>query len=153
MTPIEKLMSTHPNIKYTFRDDFPPKLGGLTYDNEIMINKNRPASDQYQILLEELAHLETSVGDITKESTPSERQQENYARSLALEKAVTLDGLIYCFNDGLWELSEMAEYFNVSGDFILKALDHYRTKRGLIFKYHGYLFDLRRNVNLTKLEP
>lgn len=152
MTPIEELMSLHPNIKYSFRDDFPPKLGGLTYHNEIMINKNRPMSDQYQILLEELAHHETGVGDITKEATASDRQQENYARSLALENAVTLDGLIYCFNHGLWELSEMAEYFNVSGKFVLKALDHYRTKKGLIFRYKDYLFDLRRNVNLTKIE-
>lgn len=151
MTPIERLMDENPNLKFSFRGDFPPKLGGLTIDDKIYINKNKSNVDQYQILLEELAHHETSYGDIVKEETWDERQQEHYARTLALERAVTLDGLIYCFTNGLWNLEEMADYFNVTGKFVLEALDNYRAKKGILFKYHGYLFDLRRNVNLTKI--
>lgn len=151
MTPMEKLMSQYPAVKFTFRDNFPTKLSGLTYGSEIFINKNKPAVTQYEVMFEEIAHYETGCGNIVNQRTRDERQQEQHARSLAFEHAVPLDGLIYCSTHDLWSVDEMVDYFNVSAEFLLKALDNYTIKKGPVFTYHGYLFDLLHNFTVSKI--
>lgn len=79
MNKIEKLMAEFPKFDYEFAP-LKIKLGGLALGNEITINSNRSREKQYQWLLEELGHLETSVGDITDYSSPQDMKQEVQAR-------------------------------------------------------------------------
>ncbi|KRK49009.1 ImmA/IrrE family metallo-endopeptidase [Secundilactobacillus kimchicus] len=150
MTPFEKLISQHPKLKFKMKP-MPGGLSGLTLGDEIYINPNRSSVTQYEVLLEELAHHATTVGDITAQDTQDKVKQELYARSVAHQEAVPLDGLINCFEEQLWAVDEMAEYFNVSPKYLLEAIDNYRSKNGELFKYNGYYFDLTHGVNITKI--
>lgn len=150
MTPIEKLMDQNRDLKFKLQA-MPKGLSGLTIGREIYIDKEKSETTQYEVMLEELAHVAKTVGDITKQDTTEKVKQERLARSIAYQEAVPLDRLIECFNEQPWSVDEMAEYFGVSQKFLLEALENYRDKRGLFFEYHGYYFDLRQGLNITKI--
>ncbi|MCT3429426.1 toxin [Limosilactobacillus fermentum] len=152
MTKFEELMASHPHLNVEVSSSLPAKLGGLTIGHTIYINYDRGARERYELLQEEIAHYDTSVGNITAEDTLDKRKQEKKARSLAKERAVTLDGLIHCFYTGLWGPEEVADYFGVTEKFLFSALEHYRDKYGVIFRYNGYYFDFRRAINITKIK-
>lgn len=150
MTPFEKLTAQHPEITFTMKD-MPDGLSGLTLGDEIFINSNRNSVTKYEVLLEELAHHATTVGDITAQDSHDKVKQEKYARSIAHQEAVPLDGLITCFEEQLWTVDEMAEYFNVSAKYLLEAIEIYRGKFGQLFKYKDCWFDLSHGVNISRI--
>ena len=122
--------------------------GGCCIGNDVYINSSLSQPEQYQTLQEEVAHYDYTVGDIVKEATHSDRQQEKLARSVAMERTVPLDGLIYCYQHNLWQPDEMADYFGITVEYLYRALDNYRVKRGLKFEYNGYQFDLTNGLKL-----
>jgi hypothetical protein len=151
MTNFENLIANHSQLNVVVSHCLPTKLGGLTIGHTILINHYREQREQYELLQEEIAHYDTSVGDITAENTLDKRKQEKKARSLAMERAVTLDGLIHCFYSGLWGPDEVADYFGVTEKYLFDALNHYRDKYGLIFRHGNYYFDLRQAINITQI--
>lgn len=150
MYAYEKLASQYPNINIIYRS-MPPHLPGLYLSGNIYLSKDISDTEKYEILQEEIAHYDTTVGDIVKEDTTDSRKQEHKARSLAMTRAVSLDKLIYCHNHGLWELDEIADYCNVDVEYLTDAINNYRVKCGLTFAYKGYRFDLRKNVKIEKI--
>lgn len=152
MTKFEELLASHPYLNVEISSDLPAKLGGLTIGHTIYINYERGTRERYELLQEEIAHYDTTVGNIVEEDTREKRKQEKKARSLAMERAVTLDGLVHCFYSGLWGPDEVADYFGVTERYLFGALNHYRDKYGLIFRHGSYYFDLRRAINITKIK-
>lgn len=65
-------------------------------------------------------------------------------------RAVTLDGLIYCCEHNLWTSEDIADYFGVTEEYLYQAIINYRTKYGQSFKHHGYWFDLRQTLSISK---
>lgn len=153
MDRIESLMAEHENINYTFTSELPKHLSGLVYEDnqEIFINNQNEKNVQYTTLLEELAHYETGSGEIIDQDSIEKRQQENLARSIAFTEAVPLTGLINCFFKGIWSAPEIADYFDITTDFLMKAIENYRSKFGLVFQYNEYIFDLNKCVNITRI--
>lgn len=147
----EKLEHSYPNLSVELRKDMPDGLGGCIVNGHISINYFRSIRERYEILQEEVAHYDTSVGNITDYHDVQNMKQEKLARSVAMERTVTLDGLIHCFYNGLWSVNEVADYFGVTNQYVIKAIENYRVKRGLIFKYKNYYFDFRRTINITKI--
>lgn len=150
MNHFERLENSRPdiNVKYAL---YPSKhWGGCCIGNNVYINSYLSAPEQYQTLQEEVAHFDYTVGDIVKENDRSDRQQEKQARSIAMERTVTLDGIIYCYQHSLWEPEEMADYFGVTIKYLYSAIDNYREKNGLIFNYKNYKFNLTNGIILTR---
>lgn len=143
-------MASRPEIKIKLLS-MPEGLPGYISGNHIYLDSNEDSRGQYEVLLEEIAHYDTTVGDISAQETPSDWSQERQARSIAFEKAVPLDGLIYCMENFVNSLSEVADYFNVTEKFLLEAVDNYRSKLGVIFKHKNYLFDLSKGVQISKI--
>ena len=83
-----------------------------------------------QYLAEELGHFETSSGDILDQSDPLNRKQEQLARLRAYDIMINLDGLIRCYERGCRNLYEMAEYLEVTEEFLKDALQRYREHYG-----------------------
>lgn len=79
-------------------------------------------------------------------------KQEALARSRAMERTVTLDGLIHCYFNHAWSLEEVADYFGVTEKYVQQAIQNYRNKYGLVFRYNGYYFDLRKAINISKVK-
>ena len=150
MYPYEQLASEYPWIPINYRP-MPHHLPGLTMYGVIYLDRHATAVKKYETLQEEIAHYDTTVGDIATVDTKDSRKQEKKARSLAMERAVPLDDLIFCYNHGIWDPEDIADYCNVDVDYLHKALDSYREKRGLIFNYKNYRFDLRNGIHIFKL--
>ena len=135
----EQLETMAEGIPIIYVNDAPKGFKGAYKDGAIFLNFNMPIHEKKEVLAEELGHHFTSVGDITDYKTINNRKQELKARRYGCELIITLDGLIECWQQHMRSVFEMAEYFNVSPQYILKAINHYRMKYGLSTFYDGYL--------------
>lgn len=149
MDPFEQLENSRPDINVKCVIYPSNHWGGCCINNDVYINNYLSVPERYQTLQEEFAHHDYTVGDIVKEANHSDRQQEKLARSIAMERAIPLDGLIYCYQHELWEPAEIADYFNVTVHYLYNALQNYRNKRGLKFNYNDYNFDLTNGIKIS----
>jgi len=107
------------------------RIKGLYGDNVIWINKNIENSvEKACVLAEELGHYHTTTGDILDQSNILNVKQEKRARRWAYERLVTLDNLIDSFRKGCRSRYEIAEYLNVTEEFLEDSLCFYREKYG-----------------------
>ena len=147
MYPYEALASKYPHINVLYKV-MPAHLPGLTINNDVYLSEHESNVRKYEVLQEEIAHYETTVGNIVAGDTRDKRKQENKARSIAMERAVKLDDLIYCYFHHIWTSEEIADYCNVEVKYLYKAIDNYRTKYGPVFKYKKYLIDMRNSIKI-----
>jgi Zn-dependent peptidase ImmA (M78 family) len=104
-------------------------IKGLYADNIIAINKNiNTTAERICVLAEELGHYFTSVGDILNLKIESNRKQEIRAKNWAIQKLVPFDELVYAHQQGYVNVYELAEYFDVTEDFMKEAVLFYQRK-------------------------
>lgn len=151
MYPYEKLASKYTQLNILYKV-MPDHLPGLTIANDVYISETESNTRKYEVLQEEIAHYETTVGDITAGDTRDKRKQENKARSIAMARTVTLDDLIYCYYHNLWSPDELADYCNVEVEYLYKAIENYRIKYGEVFHYKQYIIDMNNNINIKKIQ-
>ena len=82
------------------------------------------------VLAEELGHYFTSVGEILDQSTSAACRQERQARLWAYNNRVGLSGIVRGHQHHCQNLNDLAEFLDVSEEFLLEALDCYREKYG-----------------------
>src|SRR5690606_8317379 len=90
------------------------------------------------ILAEELGHYYTSAGDITDQKDIRNRKQELQARSWAYNRLVPLSKIVQAHHEGIRNRHELAEYLNVTEEFIEEALKRYQYKYGLSKQIGNY---------------
>lgn len=151
MNNFEALVASRPQLNIVISKEMPKSLGGLTFIRDIYINHDRSDREKYEILQEEFAHYDYTVGDISSYSSEADKKQEALARSKAMERTVTLKGLIHCYFNHAWSLEEVADYFGVTEKYVQEAIQNYRNKYGLVFLYGSYYFDLRNAINISKI--
>ena len=151
MNNFEALAASRPQLNIIISKKLPKFLGGLTFIRDIYINHNLTEREKYEVLQEEFAHYDYTVGDIASGDSEADKKQEALARSKAMERTVTLDGLIHCYFSHAWSLEEVADYFGVTEKYVQQAIQNYRNKYGLVFQYNGYYFDLRSAINISKI--
>lgn len=83
------------------------------------------------ILAEELGHYYTTTGNILDQSVVMNRKQEHRARLWAYDKMIGLNGLISAAKAGCQSQYEIAEYLEITEEFLSEALAVYRQKYGL----------------------
>lgn len=115
-------------VPYHFKSK---RIKGLYSDNVIGINKNiKTEKEKACVLAEELGHYHTSSGDIIDLSDVRNQKQELRARSWAYDKQIGLIGIVNAHKHGCQNLYEMAEYLDVTEEFLRDALRRYREKHG-----------------------
>ena len=82
MNNFEMLVASRPQLNVIISKTMPKSLGGLTFIKDIYINKNRTEREKYEILQEEFAHYDYSVGDISSCSSEADRKQEMLLTSI-----------------------------------------------------------------------
>lgn len=108
----------------------------LKYNNgrikgtKIAIRKDMSTIEKTCVLAEELGHHYTTTGNILDQSSVSNRKQELRARLWAYNKQIGLYGIIQAYKRRCQNLAEMAEYLDVTEEFLRDALDRYRSKYG-----------------------
>lgn len=110
----------------------------LKYNNgrikrgKVAIRKDIPTSiEKTCILAEELGHYYTSSGDILDQQDISNRKQERRARVWAYDLLIGLSGIVKAYKHGCSNLYEMADYLEVTEEFLRDALERYRQKYGI----------------------
>ena len=91
------------------------------------------------VLAEELGHYYTTVGNILDQSSVENRKQELRARLWAYNKMIGLFGIISAYERGCRSALEMAEYLNVTVEFLHDAISQYRSKYGVCVEVDNYV--------------
>ena len=142
MNAYEKLenIATENNVEiipHHFESD---RIKGLYCDSVIALsNSLKTSSEKACVLAEELGHYHTSSGDIIDTSNVQNQKQEMRARMWAYDRQVGLIGIVESFRAGCQSLSEMAEYLEVTEEFLKDALERYRQKYGIYTTIDHYI--------------
>lgn len=125
--------------------------GLITKEKDLLANKGRIKGDRIAIkrdiptlaekscvLAEELGHYYTTTGCILDQGTSENRKQKLKARMWAYDKQVGLSGLIDAFENKCETLHDMAEYLDVTEEFLIETLEAYTNKYGLSTKVGNY---------------
>lgn len=113
---------------------------GRVKGNKIAIRKDiNTSAEKACVLAEEMGHYHTSVGRILNQSDAENRKQELRAREWAYDRQVGLIGIVKSFRAGCQTLSEMAEYLEVTEEFLGDALERYRQKYGIYTTIDHYI--------------
>ena len=112
---------------------------GRISGNKIAIRSDLPSSVHKKcVLLEEVGHYETSTGNIINQSGAGNRKQERQARGWAYKRTIGLSDIIRANARRCDNLAEMADYLEVTEEFLLEALDIYKGKYGTGVCFEGY---------------
>lgn len=115
------------------------RIKGLYYNNVIALNKNLDTTaEQTCILAEELGHYFTSVGNILDQNQLQNRKLERRARAWGYQRLVPLDKLILAYKQGIRSRYELAEYLEVTEQFLADALKYYKEKYGPYYQMGDY---------------
>lgn len=136
----EKLLDyAHKNGLEVTEKFFKSKVDGLCKGNKIGISKRLSTSVAKKcVLAEELGHYFTTVGDITDQSKIENRKQERRARAWGYQKEVPLTLLLEAIDYPCLNRAELAEYLNVSEDYLMEALKYYKEKYGAYVRIKEY---------------
>ena len=115
-----------------------------TYDgrikgNNIYLRKDMTTTEKACVLAEELGHHYTTVGNILDQSKAENRKQERRARLWAYRKMFDLIDLVSAYKHGCRNRYEIAEYLEVTEEFLQDALGTYKEKYGLYAKVDQYM--------------
>lgn len=137
----EKLVDYASNLGMEIIEkSFKSSAKGLCKGNKIGISKDLESSVEKRcILAEEMAHSLYTVGNILDLTNPGNLKQELYARKKAYEFLLPLSSLIAAYENGLKACYEIAEYLEVTEEFLTEALYHYQLKYGIYAKYGKYI--------------
>lgn len=126
-------------------------MKGLYYNGNIAIHKSLTTVEKSCVLVEELGHHYTSVGDILDQSDAVNRKQELRARLWAYNKQIGLRGIIRAYEAHLTELYEVAEFLEVTPEFLSEALQCYRSKYSPYATLDNYVIFFEPCLSVAKL--
>lgn len=139
------------------QDGLTVKEKPLKYNNgrikgkRIAIRQDMNTTQKTCVLAEELGHHYTTVGNILDQTNVSNCKQEQRARMWAYNRMIGLIGIINAFNNGCRNLYEMADYLNVTEDFLQEALEGYRRKYGMYACVDNYIIYFEPHLNVVKM--
>lgn len=106
-------------------------IKGLYFDNIIVLNsKINTEVEKKCVLAEEIGHYETSSGNILAQDKIINLKQESRARRWAVDELIKVEDFIKAFDAGVRNRFELAEYLEVTEEFIELALDHFSKRHG-----------------------
>ena len=106
------------------------------------------------VLAEELGHYYTSSGNILDQTKIENRKQEYRARLYGYNLKIGLTGLIRAYESGCRNLYEMAEYLDATEEYLMEAIDCYKSKYGLCTSIDNYIiyFEPLAVIKLISIE-
>lgn len=135
----EKMLIEHDYIEVRETNVMPNDLHGLWLGDLILIKRNLSEIRKAEVLYEELAHHKLTYGNILDQSKYINRKFENYARRHGYEAALPLRIIVEAHNYSVSNLYELAEYVQLSEEYIAEILKHYKNKYGIGTHYGEYL--------------
>lgn len=124
---------------------------GRIKGNRVAIRKNMPTIEKACVLAEELGHHYTTQGDILEQATVDATKQEQRARLWAYDKMIGLQGIINAYKHGCSSLHEMADYLDITEEFLREALQRYRSKYGCFVAVDNYIIYFEPSLCVLEL--
>lgn len=124
---------------------------GRIKGNRIAIKKDLTETEKKCVLAEELGHHYTAVGDILDQSTVENRKQEMRGRILAYNKLVGLRGIVDAYLHHCQNLSDTAEYLEVTEEFLVDSITYYKTKYGIYTQIDNYIVIFEPTIAVIEL--
>lgn len=126
-----------------------------TYDGrlkgkDIYLRKDMNTTEKSCVLAEELGHYYTTVGDILDMNVPENRKQERQARLWGYNRVIGLFGLIRAYEHGCKDKYEIAEYLDVTEEYLEDCIDCYRDKYGEYKTVDNYTIYFIPNLMILK---
>lgn len=135
-------------LNYRFESN---NIKGLYCDGVIAIREDMTIPEKTCALAEELGHHETSVGNIIDMTSAANRKQEHQARLWAYNKQIGLIGLARAFEHGCQNQFEIAEYLEVTEEFLEECIECYRNKYGICKRVDNYVVYFIPQLSVMKL--
>lgn len=155
MTEYEKLLDEAKSNKVCVFENYDlseTRLKGLYCDNNIALsNELSTEPEKCCTLAEEIGHHYTTSGNILDLSQAENRKQEQQARTWAYNKLIGLMGIVDSYKAGCHNAHEMAEYLNVTEEFLIKALERYRGKYGSYATIDNYMVFFEPNLGVLEI--
>ena len=126
-------------------------MKGLYCNGNIAIHKSLTSVEKSCILAEELGHHYTTVGDILNQEDARNRKQELLARLWAYNKQIGLRGIISAYEAHLTEIHEVAEFLEVTPEFLSDALQCYRSKYSPYTTVDNYIIFFEPCLSVVKM--
>lgn len=126
---------------------------GRIRGNKILIRKDMTETQKTCVLAEELGHHYTTSGDILEQTAISAQKQESQARLWAYNKLIGLIGIVNAYKAGCQNQYEIAQYLNVSEEFLLETLQRYKSKYGLYTTLDNFIIYFEPNIAVLELSP
>ncbi|MDZ5758733.1 hypothetical protein RAK27_08715 [Carnobacterium maltaromaticum] len=140
MNRLEKIINEYSGLNFNFKNDMNDKHGAFILDKDVYVNTNRSYEQILCNVCEEIGHYETSVGDLSVLDTIEKQQQEKRARQYGYQYLVSLDELVACYKLGLTEYWEIAEFLEITPQYLWESINYYKEAHGLIFDHKGCRF-------------
>lgn len=119
---------------------FESSAKGLIYGNCIgLSNKINKSSEKSCILVEEMGHHYTGIGNILNLSDERNRKQEARGRLWAYNELIGFSGIIQGYRAGCHSSHELAEFLEVTEEFLQDAINCYREKYGIYVEVDKYI--------------
>ena len=112
---------------------------GRIKGDKIAINSKLNETEKKCVMAEELGHYYTGAGDILDQSSASNRKQELHGRIYAYNKLIGLMGIVRAHKNHCNNLSDTAEYLDVTEEFLADALNYYKAKYGKGVNIDNYM--------------
>jgi hypothetical protein len=99
-------------------------------------------SEICSIVAEELGHYHTSCGDLLTDKKTDKTiiaKQENKAKRWAVKHLVPLERLVKAFESGSKNFYEMAEFLEITEEFLIEAFRKYNEIYGKYKEYGDYI--------------
>ncbi len=135
----EELLLEADNNKLVTKEKNLPVSKGRIKGHRIAIDRKLTTTEKACVLAEELGHHYTTAGSILSQASAENRKQEMKARIIAYDKMIGLSGIVKAYTAGCRNRYEIAEYLDVTEEFLIDALSHYESKYGLCTTYEKYL--------------
>lgn len=152
MTQYEELLSIADSENLIIREKPLSENNGLIYKNRIAIRSNISTSKEKScVLAEELGHYYTTAGDIIDLNDTNNRKQELRARVWGYNKLIGLIGIIQAFEHGCRNRYEMAEYLDITEEYLDEALKQYKSKYGIYTTCNQYIIYFEPSLSIVKM--
>lgn len=126
-----------------------------TYDGrlkgkDIYLRKDMNTTEKSCVLAEELGHYYTTVGNILDMNVSENRKQERQARLWGYNRVIGLFGLIRAYEHGCKDKYEIAEYLDVTEEYLEDCINCYQDKYGEYKTVDNYTIYFIPNLMIFK---
>ncbi len=154
MNKYEELLNEAVGDGISVDEDFPfiGNTSGLYIDGNIALSAKLDTSvEKACVLAEELGHHKTSVGNILDMTSAVNRKQERQARLHGYNRLIGLTGIINAFNAECQNKYEIAEYLDITNEYLEECISCYRDKYGVYTTIDNYIIYFIPNLVVVEM--